>query len=268
MSDLLSVEDVGQAARNLLRDFPKFFEETYTPLPAATIRLKAPLIASLEIRSVATGAEITEFAIDNRNGVIKFEDPVAVADGIHALGYHYEWFLDSDLSYFADVMVTEHTYERPEVESLSDMGHEEQHVISIGTLVYALFSLMTEFSTDIDVSTPEGMMIPAHMRFQQTMQLFQYWQQKYNDMAAMLNVGLNRIQVKDLRRVSRLTNRYVPTFRGREIDDPRAPIRVFPEIDPIVASPEEGGPAGGTLNNDIGIASSGWESLGTSGSNP
>lgn len=260
-----SIPELGQAARNHLRDFPVFFEDTYQPLQSATVKLSHPLIASLELRSVADGTEVTDFHIDYRNGVVKLNDPESLQAGIYAVGYHYEWFLDEDLTYFAELVVNEHLYDRTDLTELSQMSGPEQHTIAIGTLVYALWSLVTEFSTEIDVSTPEGMMIPAHMRFQQTLQLFQYWKQKYDEMAASLNVGLMKISVKELRRVSRLTNRYVPTFRGREVDDPRPPIRVFPQIDPIVPSPEEGGSEGGSLNMDYGIAGEGWTTLGTSG---
>src|SRR4029077_8235436 len=86
------------------------------------------------------------------------------------------------------------------------------------------------------------MMIPAHMRFQQVLQLFQYWKGQYDQMAAATNTGINAIEMNQLRRISRFTNRYVPTFRGREIDDPTPPIRVWPEIPTLVPTPEEGGP--------------------------
>jgi hypothetical protein len=131
--------------------------------------------------------------------------------------------------------------------------------------MYAYWSLLTEFSTEIDVSTPEGMMIPASQRFQQVQSMFQYWKMKYDEHAAALDVGINKIEVKELRRKSYLTNRYVPVYRGREVDDPRPPVRLYPDIDPLVRAPEEDGSDGGPLNNDYGLTGDGWVSMGTSG---
>ena len=262
MSKYSTTAAVAEAARNHLRDFPKFFEETYTPLTASTFNLSVPLVTSLEIRSITDNSEVTTFAIDNRNGVVKFTDVSNIKDGIHCYGYHYEWFLDDDLRYYADIVSTELMFDS-DVKSLSGFSDAESTLLPIGTVVYALYGLMTEFSTDIDVSTPEGIMIPAHMRFQQTVQLFQFWKQKYDEKAALYNVGPSKISIYNLRRISRLTNRYVPTFKGREIDDPRWPVRKFPEIPELVD--DDAPDSGGALINDYGVSTDGWTSFGQSG---
>jgi hypothetical protein len=233
-------DDLVGSARQYLRDFPQYFEEAYQPIQQSTIRLGHPLISEIEISDAVSGDEVTEFDINWRNGILKLNDPSATPEGIYVRGYNYEWFLDEDLAYFADVVVTEHM--ATSGGSFTDMAPEERHVVAIGTVVNALWSLLTEFSTQIDVSTPEGMMIPAHMRFQQVLQLYQYWKGRYDEMAAATNTGLNAIGIMPLRRVSRLTNRLVPIFREREIDDPTPPVRVWPPIPEIVPTPEEGGP--------------------------
>ena len=43
----------------------------------------------------------------------------------------------------------------------------------------------------------------------------------------MLNIGLHRIETFTLRRISRLTNRYVPIYRPQEVDDGSIPQRVL-----------------------------------------
>lgn len=263
MSSYETHDAVAQAARNLIRDFPKFFEDTYAPLTAATIPLEVPMIASLEIRSILDNTEVTDFAIDYRNGVVKLASTTGIEDGIHVYGYHYEWFLDEDLTYFSDVVVHELIHDT-DMSGLTDMTSSEQQLVPIGVVMYALYSLLTELSLDIDISTPEGMMIPAHMRFNQVMQLFQYWKDKYNEKAAALNLGMGKISIYNLRRISRMTGRYVPEFRGREIDDPRWPVRVFPEIPELI--PDEDNNTNGSLVNEFGVGLDGWQSIGGSGS--
>lgn len=260
--------NLADRARNMLRDFPAYFEEIHSPLADPTVKLSRMMVATLDIRSTTTGAAVptTDYTVDTRNGVVGFTNVTGIVDGVSIKGYYYEWFLPEDLEYYAEIAISEHTHNRTDVQDFSFFSTEEKHATAVLTVVLALGSLMTELALDIDVSTPEGMMIPAHMRFQQIQQLFQYWQAEYAKRAAMLNLGLERIDIFDLRRVSRLTNRLVPEFRAREIDDPRPPVRVFPEIPTEVAAPEEGGSEGaGAYNPDYGLSADGWTTIGTSG---
>ena len=50
---------------------------------------------------------------------------------------------------------------------------------------------------------------------------------QYEELCKMLNIGLYRTEVFTLRRISRLTNRYVPVYRPQEIDDWSIPQRVY-----------------------------------------
>ena len=259
---------LADRARNLIRDFPMYFEEVREPLPGPTVKLSRMMVGTLEIRSIETGTAVaaSAYALDTRNGVVRFTDSSALSAGVQINGYYYEWFMPEDLEYFAEIAMAEHLHGRTDVAGFEGFSYEEQHATAILAIATALGSLLTELALDIDVSTPEGMMIPAHMRFQQVQQLFQYWSAQYAQKAAMLNLGLERMEVFDLRRVARLTNRLVPEFRNREIDDPRPPVRVFPAVPPKVPSPEEGGPEGqGNYNPDYGLAADGWTTLGTSG---
>ena len=259
---------LADRARNMIRDFPAYFEEIHQPLPGPTVKLSRMMVGTLEVRSVSTGQAVAAsgYSLDTRNGVLRFSDAGALSDGVQINGYYYEWFLPEDLEYFADIAVAEHLHGRTDIIGLEGFSPEEQHATAILAVATALGSLLTELALDFDVSTPEGMMIPAHMRFQQVQQLFQYWSAQYAQKAAMLNLGLERMEIFDMRRVARLTNRLVPEFRNREIDDPRPPVRVFPAIPPKVHSPEEGGPEGsGNYNPDYGLAADGWTTLGTSG---
>jgi hypothetical protein len=87
----------------------------------------------------------------------------------------------------------------------------------------------------------------------------------------MLNVGLKRIEMHTLRRITRLSNRYAPLYRGREIDNPRPPIRIRPLIDPGESTAFEDeesfwgtqDPNMQTESYDLGYG--GWGSLGTGG---
>ena len=259
-----TVGTIAEAARGLLRDFPRFFE-TFYPLPlASTLRLPSPLITDLTLVEPESGDPVTTgFTVDYRNGVIKLEDPTAYEAGLLAYGYHVEWFLDTDLEFYAQFTLTEHLAVRPNA-TVGDLALAEIDAIAMGTVVYSLWSLMTELGLEVDTSSPEGMMIPAHQRFQQVYQMWQVWKQRYDNNCAMLNIGLNRISVTELRRVARLTGRLVPVFESREIDDPTPPLRTFPPIEPKFPEQRDGSEEG-MLPADYGITGGGWTSLGTSG---
>ena len=106
----------------------------------------------------------------------------------------------------------------------------EADLVEIGAVVHLLWSLTIELALDIDVSTPEGMFIPAHQRYQQVTAMMQYWENEFQTRAASLNLGLGALEIYQLRRVSYLTNRYVPVYQKQEIDDHTRPKRLYPPI--------------------------------------
>lgn len=221
-----STLDIANRARLRLRDFPIFFEAPFAGA-AATLRLPHPLIdpASFQVW-LPDGTPITSgWTLDPRNGIVKFANPSAYTDGIGTSGYYFTWFLTEDLEYYASVTQAYTTYDR---EANGDPIEVE--VNALGTAVQALWSLAAEFGTDIDVSTPEGMYIPAHQRFSQVWTVLQATQEEYKHQAAMLGIGIDRIEQFSFRRVAYLTNRYVPTYRTKEVGDWTPPVRIFPTI--------------------------------------
>lgn len=278
-------EGIVLSARNLLRDFPMFFEIDLGPAMTSTIRLPHPNVegSTLQVYTAPqpgpnapeeehlTLAPVTEWTVDERNGLLKFGTTAYQGQRVFVAGYHYEWFLNDDLSYYAAATVAEHFFQR-DATSLATISPVELDVIAMGTVVRALWSLVTEFSTDIDVNSPEGMFIPARQRFQQVWQMLEYWEKQYDDRAKSLNVGLQNIDIFELRRKALMTGRFVPMYKTREYDDHNPPERVYPPI-PSLSTSEPGPGVGGTpvsTVEEIGRESAdlgfgGWQSGGTNG---
>lgn len=238
----MSLAQIVGLARGMLRDFPIYFETEEGPLNVLTIRLPHPLVSpqALQVYVVDQGTSMLtdQWTLDERNGLLKLTDESFLGKIILVAGYHYTWFSDSDLAMQAELAAMEITYGTgQEVDDLSGVVAE---VAAIGTVVRSLWSLMLEFSFDIDVSTPEGMFIPARQRFQQVQAALQYWEAEYNNKAAALNIGLNSIEIFRLRRVAYMTGRYVPVYKEREFDDPRPPERLYPSIPHGVPPSSEG----------------------------
>lgn len=286
MATAPTIEGITHAARAMLRDFPTFFEIDLGPLRTSTLRLPHPLTDgdTMQVYASATPSPNADaehltmeqvpddkWVVDERNGLLKFTSAAYQGYRIFVAGYYFEWFLTEDLSFSASLVVDEHFFQRPD-ESLDTVSPVEIDVIAMGTVVHSLWALVTEFSYDIDVSTPEGMFIPARQRFNQVWQMLQHWEGLYNDRAKSLNVGLSNIDIFSLRRIAYTTGRYVPIYVGREYDDHNPPVRVYPPIPPLTTSEEGPGVGGTTLSTieEIGRESAdlgfgGWQTQGTSG---
>lgn len=286
-----SIDGIVSAARDLLRDFPQFFEVDLGGISTATLRLPHPNVSASSVQVyfapdpgedavasetvVLTPVDPATYTIDERNGLLKFKDTSVLGKQCFVAGYFYEWFIDSDLAYYSEGLVGEHLYGRSPL-TLETMDHTEVDIVAIGTVSRALWSLVTQFSTEINVATPEGMAIPANQRFQQVWQLMQYWEAEYTRRAGALNVGLGAIRVFNLRRVSRQTGRLVPIYIEREYDDHRPPRRVIlPQQVPattgahVTTRPYSGYPTVEEIaleGQDLGFG--GWRTIGTSGGDP
>lgn len=241
-----SVEVAGEV-RSMVRDFPQFFETEEGPLQVLTIRLPHPLVSSASLQVYITteadppATELTDkWQLDERNGILKLTDTAFIGKRVLIAGYHYVWFTDSDIARALRDSVTEILYTTPDKE-VSELSDAEVEITSIGAVVHLLWSLCIELALDIDVSTPEGMFIPAHQRYAQVLQMMQYWEGEYTTRAQSLNLGYGALEVFHLRRVAYTTGRYVPMYVNREIDDPRWPKRVYPPIPDLTMAQTDDG---------------------------
>ena len=231
---MTATSDIVAGARTLLRDYPIYFEIDEGPLNVLTIRLPHPLISPSTVQVYVTNTEeppvtavTTAWQLDERNGLLKLTTTDALGQSVIVSGYHYTWFADADLIFHAKKVINEMTYGGTDLDCFLPA---QLDVIMLGAVVHALWSLAMELSLDIDVSTPEGMFIPARQRFAQVMQMIQYFEGQYTSKAAMLNMGLGALEVYRLRRIAYMTGRYVPVYQEREFDDPTPPDRLYPAI--------------------------------------
>lgn len=241
---MTTVADIAKAARLWLRDFPRFYtSEVRGDGFGFAYRLEHPLVATNDpdypfvaavipdVGSPTPLVEGVDYTVDARNGFILLTNPLPTSSRLVVQFYAYDWFLDSDLEQFAAFMVAEFGQNIPGY-NVNNVGIAEVEALGLGTTVMALWSLLNELARDIDVhSFVDGTEIPTTQRFRQVQSLLMQFEGMYNDKAAMLNVGLNRIEAFALRRVSLTTNRLVPVYKPREIDDLATPQRVYPPID-------------------------------------
>ena len=231
---MAALTDVETTARNYLRDFPRFFQLDY-PVVGRTYDLGHPNIDSTKlwvatyVSSTTTELTSSQYDVDDRNGLIRLATTPSAGTTLLVEGYHFEWLLPADLTFYAKLALNQHMH-------TLDMDREQlsavvKDVIGIDAMIEALWGLMTEYSRDIDITTSEAVHIPASQRFRMIQQLLQYWTPEYEKKARALNIGLDRIEVFNLRRTSRTPNRLVPVQKSRELGDYGPIERIYSPID-------------------------------------
>ena len=176
----------------------------------------------------------TECFVEESTGVLITPD--VPADGAEMLvsGTYYRYFTTSELGRLVTDAITQHS--AGHVDSLGRKMNVdtlpviEEYPASIYAVTLALYTLATDSSFDIDISAPDGVNIPRSERYRQLMDMVQARQAQYRDLCVQLGVGMYKIDVFTLRRISKATGRYVPVYKPQEVDDRSYPQRVQDQL--------------------------------------
>lgn len=229
---MASVESLRARVRMELNDPPKSFvwgaeatgtqryEMPYSPVDGAS------LAVFVDGTNVSDDVEVEE-----HTGVLTFDTAPTTGDEISVSGTYYRYFTDTELDTFVDQAVSQHTHNRTDEFSralnIANLPVIEDYPVSILAGIMALYTLATDASFDIDISTPDGVGIPRSERYRQIMEMIRERQEQYNRLCQALNIGINRIEIFTFRRISRMTNRYVPVYLPQEVDDRSRPTRAY-----------------------------------------
>jgi len=236
--------EIVNIARNYLRDFKRPFQQSFNVL-GKSYDLGKPNVesTSLWVAYVPAGGSSAsvltpdQYELDARNGLVRLTPTLSTTDTMMVEGYFYEWLLPEDLDFYADMAINLNTHNLK--VPLSNMAPAVADVVGIHTLVQSLWGLLSEYSRDIDVITSESVHIMASQRYRMVSSLLDYWSEEYRKRANALNIGLERLEVVNLRRVSKTTNRLVPLYKAREVGDYGPIERIWPEIDDGIIDIEE-----------------------------
>lgn len=192
----------------------------------------------------------TDYTLNSQEGrifLIGAPSPLPQGDQLIVSGFSGGMFSDDELGMFVNDALLQHTMGRTvktrfrdssgfiryvnNPMDLSNLPAVEGTLVAIRASVEALWALATDAATDIDISSADGTTVPRSQRYRQLRQQIDGLTDRYNQLCNMLNVGLNRIEMSKIRRVSKTTNRLVPIFADREYDDYELPTRQLPPID-------------------------------------
>lgn len=236
---MANLYDLTSRVRLELGDQPKQFALSFTgdgstkdyPLAIHPIDLNT-LVVSVNGSPVAYP---TGYTAEPDVGVIHFITAPPANSSVVITGNVFRYFTDDDICTFVNTAVTQHTYQRTNgLGSQMTIGlipPVEEYPIAILATIEALWALATDASFDIDIAAPDGVSIPRSERYRQLTETIQNRWDQYHQLCAQLNIGLWRTEMGTLRRVSRTTNKLVPVYMAQEIDDSRAPERVYIQND-------------------------------------
>lgn len=199
----------------------KRYDLAYAPVEPLTLRVF--------FQSELVELDPAEYTLDADAGVLTLNTPGNPGDTLVVQGHAYRYFTDAEWRVFCGTAFTQHT--NGTGRTYASLPVVEEYLVSILGVIEALWALATDASKDIDISTPEGVSVPRTQRFRQLMEMIEARKAQYTELAQALNVGISRIEMLNLRRVSRTTGRYIPLYLDREIEDTTAPVRVLPPID-------------------------------------
>jgi hypothetical protein len=237
--------DILARVRTEIGDVSKNFTFTGTGDGATTtfyLNTKPVELANLYV--TVNGSAIAYpagYSLESNTGLITFVTAPANNATISVHGTTVRYFLDSDLTTFINTAVTQHTHNRTDAYgssvSLASIPAVEEYPLAILASIEALWALATDSAFDINITAPDGVTIPRSQRYAQLTGIIQQRTEQYKQLCSALNIGLWRIEMGALRRISKTTNKLIPIYMAQEIDDSRMPERVYIQNDLLGRTP-------------------------------
>ena len=254
---MATLATLSERLRYELGDIPRSFVETFEG-DGSTTRYQlsiAPIEGSSLIVKVNGVNVSNSTSVEEQSGMVVLA--VAPIPGYNVVisGTAFKYFTTSEISQYINTAFIQHAGSTTDSNGsratlLSLAGIEEYPLILLASTM-ALYTLATDAAFDIDIISPDGVSIPRSERFRQLSEMITARKEQYRELCNLLNIGLHRIEVFNLRRISRLTNKLVPIYRPQEIDDSSLPQRVrlsIPNYGDIT-------PEGDVLNRDLSMYS-------------
>jgi hypothetical protein len=233
LSDLISKvrTELNDQARQFTKVFigdgvTKDFVTGYKPMDTTTLLVKD---------NTTTLANPTTYTVEPIYGTIHTAAAPVSGHTLTVTGNVYRYFTDDQLSYYVNTAILQHTNNRTDsfnrAITIDTLPEIESYPVALLATIEALWALATDAAFDINIQAPDGVTIPRAQRFSQLNAIIESRKEQYRNLCSALNIGVWRIEMGTLRRVSRTTNKLVPIYVSQEIDDSTSPERVYMQND-------------------------------------
>jgi len=231
-----TVAQLSDRLRAEIGDIARSFTDTFTG-DGITSRYQlsqAPIQGYTLVVKIDGSDVSSHVTVEEGVGVLTFEHDYVPNNNavISVYGQAYRYFTDSEISYYINTAFLEHAQHSTDtagsrITQIGLLPPIEEYPLVLLASTMALYTLANDAAFDIDIISPDGVSIPRSERYRQLSEMVQTRKEQYKELCSMLDIGVYRIEVKTLRRISRATNRYVPIYRPQEIDDGSIPQRVY-----------------------------------------
>jgi hypothetical protein len=171
-----------------------------------------------------------ESSIEESTGVLVTDTLPDDGDEFTVSGNYYRYFTQTEMETIVNDALIQHTAHSTDPMgrkvSISNLPSIEEYPVAIYAVTLALYTLATDSAFDIDIQAPDGVTIPRTERYRQLMEMVQTRREQYRELCTHLGIGMYKIDVFALRRISKATGRYVPLYKPQEVDDRSFPQRV------------------------------------------
>ncbi len=253
---MATLTQLVERTRMELADTPKMFNQTirttgdtniyelsYAPVRAAscTVYLDARQVPDYPTE----GIELSGVQIEETTGRVIFDFYPPADMDLTVMGTHFRYFTDEEMQQIVETSFSQHTANRADTYgrpiTLERLDGIEEYPVALLSTIQAVQILMTDAAFDIDIYAPDGINIPRSQRFRQLEEMLANLKDRYRDLCMALNIGMYKVEVLTLRRISARTGRYVPVYRPMEIDDRGRPERVILPTPTYGSTPQDTG---------------------------
>jgi hypothetical protein len=169
-------------------------------------------------------------SVEESTGVMVTDTLPADGDEFTVSGNYYRYFTQTEMNTLVNDALVQHTGRTTDSVgrqiTVSNLPVIEEYPVAIYAVTLALYTLATDSAFDIDIQAPDGVTIPRAERYRQLMEMVQTRREQYRELCTYLGIGMYKIDVLSLRRISLATGRYVPVYKPQEVDDRSYPQRV------------------------------------------
>ena len=232
---MATVSSMIDRVRLELGDIGKSFVQTFVA-DGTTNRFRlhySPLDAT-QVYVYQNGVDVTSTSyVEESSGVLVVDG--LPADGVEFLvnGTYYRYFTNAEMTRLITDAVAQHTFNRTDAMgrqiTIENLPAAEEYPLAVYATSIALYTLATDASFDIDIAAPDGVNIPRSERYRQLMDMMQAKKMQYQELCALMNIGLYKLEVFTFQRQSKATGRLVPIYKSQEVDDRSYPQRVHLE---------------------------------------
>ena len=230
---MATINNLGDRLRSELGDIGKSFVYQFVA-DGTTNRFLIPNspLDGANLIVTKNGTDISSTVeVEEATGYIVLDTTPNVSDVLVAAGNYFRYFTTAEIQSFVSTAFLQHTTNHTDAYgrgvTINNLPVLEEYPVVVYASTLAMYTLATDASFDIDITAPDGVMIPRSERYRQLMQMIDVRKNQYKELCSQLGIGLYKIDTFSLRRISKTTNRYIPIYTPQEVDDSTMPNRVY-----------------------------------------